>query len=74
MINQDLIPNLIYSSTNKAHIFKTDHSAVTAYFSIDDLFKQPQMAALKRHKIDKIIDHSKITPELWKNFTDSTDN
>ncbi|CAB4443904.1 unnamed protein product [Rhizophagus irregularis] len=72
-VNFELIPDLIYASTNKVHIFNTDHSAVTSYFSIDDIFKKPQMATNRRHKVEKIIDYSKITDDQWKTFTEQSE-
>ncbi|PKK62713.1 hypothetical protein RhiirC2_789952 [Rhizophagus irregularis] len=64
-MNFELIPDLIYASTNKVH-----HSAVTSYFSIDDIFKKSQMAMNRRYKVEKVIDYSKITDDQWKIFTE----
>ncbi|PKC56544.1 hypothetical protein RhiirA1_473845 [Rhizophagus irregularis] len=72
-VNFELIPDLIYASTNKVHIFNTDHSAVTSYFSIDDVFKKPQMAMNRRYKVEKVIDYSKITDDQWKTFTEQSE-
>ncbi|PKY58859.1 DNase I-like protein [Rhizophagus irregularis] len=46
---EDLIPDTIFASTNKVHIFETDHSAVTVYFQIDDLFHLKQISKKKKH-------------------------
>ncbi|PKY48161.1 hypothetical protein RhiirA4_421951 [Rhizophagus irregularis] len=52
-VTEDLIPDTIFASTNKVHIFETDHSAVTVYFQIDDLFHLKQIS--KKKNIIKII-------------------
>ncbi|CAG8781055.1 6853_t:CDS:1, partial [Rhizophagus irregularis] len=72
-VNFELIPDLIYALTNKIHIFNTDHSAVTSYFSIDDIFKKLQMAMNRRHKVEKVINYSKITDDQWKTFTEQSE-
>jgi exonuclease III len=46
-ISNNLISEIIYSSTNKPHIFGTDHKAITAYFRINHIFYNRCMAIRK---------------------------
>ncbi|PKY36073.1 hypothetical protein RhiirB3_457934, partial [Rhizophagus irregularis] len=59
----------IYASTNKVHIFETDHSAVTIYFQIDDLFHTKQLFKKKKHNNNNLkVNYKKIDNQLWETY------
>ncbi|PKK55990.1 hypothetical protein RhiirC2_801003, partial [Rhizophagus irregularis] len=68
-VTEDLVPDTIYASTNKVHIFETDHSAVTVYFQIDDLFHTKQLFKKKKHNNNNLkVDYKKIDSQLWETY------
>ncbi|CAB4429734.1 unnamed protein product [Rhizophagus irregularis] len=70
-ITEDLVPDTIYASTNKVHIFETDHSAVTVYFQIDDLFHTKQLFKKKKHNNNNLkVDYKKIDSQLWETYAE----
>ncbi|GET00816.1 hypothetical protein RCL_jg17244.t1 [Rhizophagus clarus] len=69
-MNYEIIPDLIYASTNKPHIVSKDHSVVTAYFSYDNIFRNKAVAIAKRHNTRTIINYKVITQDEWKAFTE----
>ncbi|RGB28292.1 hypothetical protein C1646_767979 [Rhizophagus diaphanus] len=66
-ITEDLVPDTIYTSTNKVHIFETDHSALTVYFHNTDFFYAKSISKKKKHnnnnlqKKKEIIDNVEIS-------------
>ena len=71
-ITEDLVPDTIYASTNKAHIFETDHSAVTVYFQKDDLFHAKQIFKKKKHNNNNMkVDYKKIDSQLGKIYREN---
>ena len=73
-VTEDLIPDTIFASTNKVHIFETDHSAVTIYFQIDDLFHMKQVAKKKKHNKNNFkVDYKKIDNQLWEKYAEKID-
>ncbi|PKC57280.1 hypothetical protein RhiirA1_472714 [Rhizophagus irregularis] len=70
-VTEDLVPDTIYVSTNKVHIFETDHSAVTVYFQIDDLFHTKQLFKKKKHNNNNLkVDYKKIDSQLWETYAE----
>ncbi|CAB4406685.1 unnamed protein product [Rhizophagus irregularis] len=70
-ITEDLVPDTIYASINKVHIFETDHSAVTVYFQIDDLFHTKQLFKKKKHNNNNLkVDYKKIDSQLWETYAE----
>ncbi|RGB27524.1 hypothetical protein C1646_769005 [Rhizophagus diaphanus] len=70
-ITEDLVPDIIYVSTNKVHIFKTDHLAVTIYFHKDNLFHTKQIAKKKKHNKDNLqVNYRKIDKEIWEKYVE----
>ena len=68
------MPDTIYTSTNKVHIFEIDHSAVTIYFYDDDLFHTVQIAQKKRNnKSNTQVDYKKIDKEIWEKYAEKMD-
>ncbi|PKC54628.1 hypothetical protein RhiirA1_476939 [Rhizophagus irregularis] len=68
-VTEDLVPDTIYASTNKVHIFETDHSAVTIYFQIDDLFHTKQLFKKKKHNNNNLkVNYKKIDNQLWETY------
>ncbi|PKK72096.1 hypothetical protein RhiirC2_777581 [Rhizophagus irregularis] len=68
-VTEDLVPDTIYASTNKVHIFETDHSAVTVYFQIDDLFHTKQLFKKKKHNNNNLkVNYKKIDKISFKNI------
>ncbi|CAG8757463.1 4672_t:CDS:2, partial [Rhizophagus irregularis] len=66
---EDIVPNTIYASTNKVHIFETNHLAVTVYFQIDDLFHTKQLFKKKKHNNNNLkVDYKKIDNQLWETY------
>ncbi|CAB5186586.1 unnamed protein product [Rhizophagus irregularis] len=70
-VTENLVPDTIYASTNKVHIFETDHSAVTVYFQIDDLFHTKQLFKKKKHNNNNLkVDYKKIDSQLWETYAE----
>ncbi|EXX71583.1 hypothetical protein RirG_077100 [Rhizophagus irregularis DAOM 197198w] len=70
-VTENLVLDTIYASTNKVHIFETDHSAVTVYFQIDDLFHTKQLFKKKKHNNNNLkVDYKKIDSQLWETYAE----
>ncbi|PKK60657.1 hypothetical protein RhiirC2_793009, partial [Rhizophagus irregularis] len=73
-VHYNMIPDLVYASKNKPHIIQTDHSTITAYFSLIDIFNKTALATKKRHNNAKMINYEKVTDDHWLKFNEEIDD
>ncbi|CAB5348133.1 unnamed protein product [Rhizophagus irregularis] len=73
-VHYNMIPDLVYASTNKPHIIQTDHSTIATYFSLIDIFNKTALATKKRHNNAKMINYEKVTDDHWLKFNEEIEN
>ncbi|CAB5154977.1 unnamed protein product [Rhizophagus irregularis] len=73
-VHYNIIPDLVYASTNKPHIIQTDHSTIATYFSLIDIFNKTALATKKRHNNAKMINYEKVTDDHWLQFNEEIEN